>query len=223
MYDRIALVVRSYNRPEYLRATLTSLLQSDIHLCHERLVYDDASESKDLANVLRDPKLVSVPNKTFRVLRGTQNQGCQASFSTALRCLSSTSTMVCILDNDVVVRPDFIQRLCAGYTEAWTLYGTHRMLLTGFNPTNAHLNVVKTFDLIYRKRTCGGVHLFFSRQFLPYVLTQWARKLDWGLVEQMERDNVPLLCLKQGALNHVGRQGLFSSDERHDHDASFSL
>ena len=37
-------LMRSYNRPEYLLPTLQSLDESDINLCHHKIIYDDASQ-----------------------------------------------------------------------------------------------------------------------------------------------------------------------------------
>ena len=43
----IVFLIRSFNRPEYLKDTLTSVLKSDIDLCFKRYIYDDGSSDPE--------------------------------------------------------------------------------------------------------------------------------------------------------------------------------
>jgi glycosyltransferase involved in cell wall biosynthesis len=65
---KVALLVRSYNRPDYLRDTLDSLIRADIDICCERLIYDDCSSDPEVVRVLTDPTRVSVLGKEFSVI-----------------------------------------------------------------------------------------------------------------------------------------------------------
>lgn len=221
METRVALLVRNYNRPKYLRETLDSLLRADIDLCCERLIYDDCSSDSEVMSLLCDPSLISVPTKAFTVVRGSSNLGCKNSFNVALNALSSSYDFICTVDNDVHVKSNFISTLIQTYQDAYKVYNTNHMLLTGFNPSNTHRNHIKSFDTFYRKRTCGGVNFFFHRSFKPFIVDKWNINLDWGVVHSMENYNYPLVCTKPGVVQHIGVNGLNSNERRFDRDDSF--
>ena len=71
---QIILLIRSYNRPEYLQKTLSSVLLSDIDICVKRYIFDDCSNDDNtiqlLSNRIRDRKSISILSRyfLFRVL-----------------------------------------------------------------------------------------------------------------------------------------------------------
>ena len=222
MEPRVALLVRSYNRPNYLQETLESLLRADIDRCCERLIYDDCSSDPGVMTVLRNPSLTNVPTKSFSVVQGSANIGCKNSYLVALNALSSSYDFICTVDNDVHVKPNFISTLIQTYQDAYKVYDTHHMLLTGFDPSNAHQNPMEAHETFYRKRSCGGVNFFFHRSFKPFIIDAWKINLDWGVVNLMGKYRYPLVCTKPGVVQHIGAHGLNSSGRRFDRDDSFS-
>ena len=217
---KVALLVRSYNRPNYLRDTLDSLLRADIDLCCERLIYDDCSSDPEVTRVLTDPTRVNVPGKEFTVIRGSVNIGCKQSYIVALDKLKSYD-FICTVDNDVHVKPNFISKMTSTYNDAYALYGTNTMLLTGFDPSNTHRNCVETYQTFYRKRSCGGVSFFFHKSFKSFVVSAWGINLDWGVVQLMDKYQFPIVCTRPGVVQHIGAHGLNSSGQRFDHDDMF--
>jgi len=221
---KIVLLVRSYNRPNYLRDTLDSLLRADIDICCERVIYDDCSSDPEVIRVLTDPTRVNVPGKEFSIIQRSLNIGCKQSYIDALNVLKNYD-FICTVDNDVHVKPHFISTMISTYNDAYTLYGTNDMLLTGFNPSNSHRNCVETYETFYRKRSCGGVSFFFHKSFEPFVVSAWGGgtfgDMDWGVVLSMEKCNYPLLCTRPGVVQHFGAHGLHSSSGGFDHDDMF--
>jgi glycosyltransferase involved in cell wall biosynthesis len=217
---KLALLVRSYNRPNYLRDTLDSLLRADIDLCCERVIYDDGSIDPDVIQVLTDPARVKVRNKEFRVIRGSANIGCKNSYIVGLNVLKNCD-FICTVDNDVHVKPNFIGTMLSTYNDAYALYGTNEMLLTGFDSSNTHRNCFETYPTFYRKRSCGGVCFFFHKSFKPFIISAWGINLDWGVVHLMDKYKYPLLCTRPGVVQHIGAYGLNSSGQRFDHDDTF--
>ena len=219
----VVLLVRSYNRPMYLKSTLQSLILSDIELCTRRIIYDDGSSSKDVLSVLKDKSLVCVAGKEFEVVCKPKNVGCKQSYIDALDYVATMEyDFVCTVDNDVHVSNVFISTLIRSYSEAYLIFNTHNMLLTGFNPTNSHRNVQETFPTFYRKLSCGGVNYFFHKEFRDFIVEHWRRKLDWGVCRQMKQCEYPLISTIPGVLNHIGVHGLNSCHNRFDHDSTFS-
>lgn len=213
----VCLLVRSYNRPEYLKSTLLSLLNSDIDLCSARIIYDDGSTNKDTLDILHDPQYVD----KFQVVFGNKNLGCKQSYVKALDHVSDEYDYVCVVDNDVNVKPAFITTLCNVYTDAYNVYKHKNILLTGFNPSNAHNNCIEKFPTFYRKKSCGGIHYFFDNSFKRYIQKQWSINSDHTVGSAMIRDHYPLLCLNKGVVQHIGEYGLHSSGNRCDTDSSF--
>jgi hypothetical protein len=118
--------------------------------------------------------------------------------------------IICTIDNDVIVKPDFISVILNEYENIYKRYHTHEILLTGFSPTNAHLNMIEDFESYYRKESCGAVNFVFHISFLEFIITHWDVNLDWGVNLAMKDRNMPLLCLKKSILNHIGYYGINS-------------
>ena len=215
----IILLIRSHNRPDYLEQTLKSVLQSDIDICEKRYIFDDCSDNEKTNEILSNKNYINVPGKEFIVLKNDTNQGCKLSYIKALDYIkidnnNQENLLICTIDNDVIVKSNFISTLLNEYQNIYNHYNSYEILLTGFNPTNSHLNIIEDFGSYYRKQSCGGVNFVFHIKFLDFIKTFWEENLDWGM---------PLLCLKKSILNHVGLNGLNSSQNHIDEDTNFSM
>lgn len=209
---KIILLIRSYNRPKYLETTLKSVLESDIDLCYKRYIYDDASDDDKTNNILINNEYINISEKEFIVIKDEVNQGCKMSYIKALNYIKDNNDdddfIICTIDNDVIVKPDFISIILKEYDNIYVHYQTYNILLTGFNPTNAHLNMMEEFESYYRKETCGAVNFVFHKNFVDFIITHWFEDLDWGIIWAMKDRNMPLLCLKKSIINHIGYYGL---------------
>ena len=223
---KIILLLRSYERPLYLKKTLESLMKSDINLCMKRYIYDDGSKNRNVLELLNDDNLVNKKDKEFEIIRG-KNLGCKKSYIEALKYIKNDNSdscdyFICTIDNDVIVKSDFITKLYNNYEKAYNIFKTTNILLTGFNPTNAHLNKIKQYDGFYRKETAGAINFFFYIKFLDFLIKGWDKGfMDHGVNELMKRNNYPLLCLNKGVINHIGRFGLWSNQNNFDFDSKF--
>lgn len=224
---KIILLIRSHNRPEYLEKTLKSVLESDIDLCYKRYIYDDGSDNDKTNQILINNDYINVYGKEFIVMKDDINQGCKMSYVKALDFIkenndNNSDLIICTIDNDVVVKPDFISIILNEYENICNHYQSKEILLTGFNPTNAHLNMIEDFGSYYRKETCGGVNFIFHISFLDFIKTNWyVHDNDWGVNWAMKDRNMPLLCLKKSVVNHIGLFGLNSFGITTDEDCNF--
>lgn len=211
---KIILLIRSYNRPEYLETTLKSVLESDIDLCYKRYIYDDASDDDKTNNILINNDYINISKKEFIVIKDDVNHGCKMSYIKALNYIKDNNDdddfILCTIDNDVIVKPDFISIILKEYDNIYLQYQTYNFILTGFNPTNAHLTKWEEFESYYRKETCGAVNFVFHISFADFIITYWFEDLDWGVNWAMKDRNMPLLCLKKSILNHIGYYGINS-------------
>ena len=223
---KVILLLRSYERPNYLKRTLASLLKSDIDLCIKRYIYDDGSKNTNVFNIFNDNNLINKKGKEFKIIKKL-NKGCKESYIYALRYIENDNSnisdyFICTIDNDVIVKPNFISCLYFFYNKAFELFKTNNILLTGFNPTNAHLNNIKQYDGFYRKRTAGAINFFFHVKFLKFIIKSWLFDLDHGVNKYMIENNYPMLCLNKGVINHIGQYGLWSNNNYFDFDSSFN-
>lgn len=219
---KILLLVRSYNRPDFLKATLNSLVKSDIDHCVRRMIYDDGSSDKRVKNLLTQPELIKVPGKEFRVVRGKKNLGCKKSFLKALHKANLKGIhMICSIDNDVLVRPNWIQTQIKVWKQARCQLRKPPRLLTGFNPSNAHLKILSRHKGFVCRESCGAVHWFFPKSMVPFIKKHWRRAVDWGVVRKMERRGMPLIGIIPGCVQHVGSYGLHAGDGVYDQDKTW--
>ena len=215
----IALIVRSWNRPEYLRQTIDSLLQSDINKCYKRIIYDDGSTDPETLQILKDSKLMNVPGKEFKVIFASHS-GHKQSFLNAIDSVTRCE-YICTIDNDMIVSPDFMTVCIEAYKGAQRQFRTNDILLTGFRPTNAHPGIKKEYPTFITKYSCGGEHYYFHMDFKGYMVRQWNR-VTHGLCNNMIANKLPIVCPKQGVVQHIGKKGMYSNNNFYRNDSTFT-
>ena len=227
---RVALIIRSYNRLVYLQETLDSILRSDTSMCVDKIVYDDCSSDERVMMMLHDKKYAS----HFRVVRAAANAGCFQAYLDTLNHVHARvpAPHVLIIDNDIVVKHDWIEVLARGYAEAQARWPQHKVILSGFRPTNAHLRdqgwlrLQETPSLVHERYSVGAACYLFSRQDIPFIREGWAyrKAADWGLSTYIWRLNPHrgrLCCLNSGVVNHIGCVGENSDVQQFDKDDHF--
>lgn len=219
----VVLLVRSYRRPKFLRQALDSLICSDIDICKSRYIYDDCSEDPKTKRLLSDPKYINNASKGFEVIRGLTNVGVKQSYVDALNYIKDEKFEIVItVDNDVVVKPNFVKILISEFKKVVAKYKSVDVLLTGFNPTNAHLNSIEDYGTFYRKYSCGGVNFVFHKAFLKFIAECWDKGEDNAVMDKMHQNKLPLCCLKTSVVNHMGSVGLHADGNKWDTDETFT-
>lgn len=224
METKIIFLVRSYKRPDFLKQTLTSLLKSDIDLCKKRYIYDDCSPDKATNQLLKDPSIINVNGKEFTVIKARRNRGVLKSYLEAIKYIQKTHPdydYIVSVDNDVVVKSNFITKFLVEFKKAAAHYGSKQILFTGFNSSNAHINMIEDHDTFYRKKSCGGVSYFFNRALHEVIIEGWTVAEDNGVCDLMEKKQLPLCCLKKSSVNHMGSIGLHSNGVYWDTDINY--
>ena len=222
----IILLIRSYDRGNYLINTISSIIKSDINLCDKRYIYDDNSKDKIVKEIL-EGKDLKLPNKEFDVVIGDKNLGCKYSFIEALKHIKNENKdnkdyLVITIDNDVIVQKDWINKTLDMYDKIKNIFNTDNFLLTGFNPTNSHLNMIKDYGNFYQKETCGSINLIFHSNMIDFIMEGWEKgDNDWGVIDKLKEKGFPLFCFKESIINHIGKLGLFSGNLGYDVDKKF--
>ena len=222
----IVVLVRSFNRPTYLKHTLYSLEESEKMRPvrdAQYVIYDDGSTD---ARTLETLDARGRRGGAFRVVRRARNVGCRQSYLDALAYLRAEwggASHFCIIDNDVDVVPGWLDALRRCYADAEKKWPGERVLLSGFNPSNSHLNT--QYDIqenIHQRRTVGAVCFYFSAACIPDIARGWSINDDWGVNDIFHKEPGYRMCgINRSVVNHVGVHGLHSSPEGCDHDAEF--
>ncbi len=212
----MALLVRSYDRPACLKRLLVSLLQSDMALCVERVLYDDGSTHPHMAGILE-----AFASAGFRVVRG-KNAGCRFSLRPALRALGADAKrlLVCYLDDDMVVARHFVSSFSAifGRIEEDLALAPEDIVLTGFNCDNCqHESVPPSGEGYTARTTIGGASMVFAHASIPVLIRAWERNLDFGIVDRMyATPRGAVYATVPSLVQHAGEEGLNSTVGRSD-------
>lgn len=204
----VGLLIRSYNRPEYLEALYNSLQKSDYNLCAEKVVYDDGSTHPEMGRVLSKFKKAG-----FRVVQQS-NVGNTKSMHIALASLKKSPKYICYLDDDCMVNKNFISVLHKTYNRIHNMGVLHeRILLSGFNcvpPNCAHSIISSEMGHKYgfvRKKTIGGISMFFHRSLTEFIGSTWSQDLDWGVCKKHTDRGGGIFVTSPSVVQHVGMTG----------------
>lgn len=217
----IVVLIRSYNRPTYLSSTLRSIVSSlKEQPPAQFVVYDDGSTDAETLRILETYQ------DSFHVVLRPNNVGCSQSYLDALQYLReswSSASHFAIVDNDIEVSPRWLHTLMVRYNEAEIMWPQEHILLSGFNPTNAHLDTQHNVqEHIHERSSVGAVCYFFSSSCLPDIERGWNGNDDWGVNELFHTETSHRMCgLNKGVVNHVGAVGLHSTPHMYDQDANF--
>lgn len=231
---KIVLLIRSYNRPNYLKKTLNSLFKSDLTNVNNIYIYDDKSNDKNTIKILK-----KINKKKIKIIKGKKNYGVNKAYIYALKVLKSKykkNTLIITIDNDIIMKKNWINTLHNAYIKGKKFYKSNKILLTGFNCTNQHINTYKNYlyskkKLFYRKNSIGGCNFVFHISFIDFIINEWncGTKLfknkpyaaDWAVIVKMLKLNYPILCLNKSVVNHIGKNGTFSSPKKYNNDIYF--
>lgn len=216
MNKNIIFLLRSYNRPEYLRKTLEYLEKSDLDdYCSEKYIYDDASDNIETLNILNNYK-----NK-YNILYNTKNYK-QKSFVKFMEYIETINTekidFICYLDNDALVTNDLLKRCI----DTFELIKKERnktnneIIVSGFN-TKKH-PIAKIYNNYVLKKTIGGIHMFFHKSLLNSIKNwwdnprgDWKYDYDWGVCHFFNKNGGEIYCLKPSVVQHIGFYGCWSN------------
>ena len=181
-YPKILLLMRSYNRPEYLSKSLESLGKSDINICYKKFIYDDKS-NKPTIDILKKYE------KDYEVIYNNKNykQKSMVKFLNLIQSKNIDFEYICYVDNDVEVKSNFIET-CYNIFELIKReqkMPNDKILLTGFNSDRTH-KTIKSFDKYVEKNTIGGIHMFFHKSLLNDIKLWWDKNKDWGVVKGLK-------------------------------------
>ncbi len=208
------LVIPTFNRPEYVRASFESLRGSRLQGVLVVIV-DDASNDPETLEMVKALDLPGVPViKVFKHRR--RGVAAHESLRWGWDLLSGKyrCRFLCCLDSDAVVKPDWLVRIRSLFDRETPRRGP--LIVTGFN---AHPHPVLSEEAdFYIKKIVGGINMFFDGEMYRKVVrpnlkleSSTGLGWDWHVIHEMERQGYPFLCAKPSVVQHIGCRGVYST------------
>jgi len=210
----VGLAVPTFNRPQYARASFASLRASSLPKVMLAIV-DDASSEREIVELVKEFAIPGVP--AIKILkRRRQGFNAHESLRLAWDLLADDygCRFFCCLDSDAVVKPDWLVRIRSLFDRESRRRGP--LIVTGFN---AHTHPVRSEGAdFYLKQIVGGINMFFDAEMYREVVRpnlkfepSTGQGWDWHVIHEMERRGYPFLCTKPSVVQHIGRQGIYST------------
>lgn len=194
---KVAILLTTYNRPEYLKTTIDSLNKADLSDV-DVLVVDDRSTDHDTINLIQQ----------FKHIINDSNRSIRYSLLTGFNHLFDIGYEVVInLDSDVLVRNDFVSVLLNLHNKF------PNKLITGFNCNTLSLHghvrhhVVSSGDGYNVKKSVGGVNMLVTKDtYNKFVKPALERTLleggNWDNEACKLTDGV--ICAVPSVIQHIG-------------------
>ncbi len=215
----IGVVVTSYERPAYVRATLRSLARTEFTTPTSIVLVDDGSRCRTTLRLLAEFRLEGAD--VFKIFRPRLtdfgvNDCLRIGWDFLLQ--ECGCRYLANLDSDVLVTPDWLTRLSDLYRRQRT---QGPLLVTGFN-TLRH-PVHRQHADYCEKASCGGINLFFDADFYQEIIRDSLADYgwDWEVVRALQARGYPLLCSTPSVVQHIGKDGYHSDSGVFDRACDF--
>jgi Glycosyl transferase family 2 len=117
--DLAPIVLFVYNRPEHTRRTLTALAANPMAVDSDLIIYADGSkkpEHQDSVQAVRDLVRNTSGFKSLKIVERETNFGLAESIVSGVSEVCAADGRVIVVEDDLVVAPDFLSFLNAGLT-----------------------------------------------------------------------------------------------------------
>jgi len=211
------LVITVYNRPQYLKQCLDSLLSANINA--EIVIVDDCSTDEEV-----QPLIKSFKAKTkCHVLKTPNNSGVSKALLMGFDYLVELGcTRLMNLDADAIVAKNFFQ-------EVESLHQRLGGIVTGFNTLSTARNrrvrhpILRSYGTYCQKKSIGGINMVFSTELYLTVIKQILHRpghWDWNVVRYAGK-RVPFYCTTPSVVQHIGIDSAIGN--RDNPDVSFDF
>lgn len=192
---KTALLICTYNRPEYLEQTLSSLSRADLSGLNDILIVDDCSTDTRILDFITGSGYThyAMPDKG----------SIKTSLLHGYTDLFKRNDIVINLDSDTLVRNDFVQ----------VLLDLHKRLpnriITGFNCHTKNRNgsvrheVIEEGDGYNIKKSVGGVNMLLTKQlYEKHVRPALLGPGNWD--HEASKSTTGIACTVPSVVNHIG-------------------
>lgn len=194
-----ALIITTYNRPEYVSQCFDSLKKVEFPAESTVIIVDDCSDgpTKDLIN--------NFHLKNVEVIKffSPVNRGIKASLTTGYDIAFSFSDVVINLDGDAIVKPNFISRLLELKSEFPDL------IVTGFNSRNTNRDgslrnpIISEHDGYAKKKYANGINMCINKsQYINQIRPALGSNGNWDF--NATNNDTPVIVAVPSLVEHIG-------------------
>lgn len=187
-----ALIITTYNRPEYLLQCLDSIMALT-EFPELLIIVDDASDL-DTKKILYDyDTLIDHQRHLYKSTNLGIKDSLEKGFTYAFK---HGAELVINLDGDAIVKPNFITRL----KELHTRYPDH--ICSGFNCDNPKNPILYEAEDYVLRNHCNGINMCFNRrQYEQWIMPALLREGNWDF---NSTHNLPFVISKPSVVQHIG-------------------
>ena len=195
----VTIGITTYNRLKILKAMSESLYQSDISVPHSIRIYDDCSTEYGIEDLKRlFPTAVSIKVNEVNLKADENIYKMYEDF------LASGDDWFFNADSDLIFNKGWLSR-------ALELIERTNGILTLFNANLHHTYKDIDGDLCLKK-TIGSAGTLFKRERMEQLisflqLTSNKKSLDWQFSRYFNELSVPIYCVKNSLVQHIGYTG----------------
>lgn len=223
----VGIVITVFNRLEYTKQCIDSLMKANLSDCSVVIV-DDCSTDGETPEYLHE----LAKNKLFTVLKTSENKGVSGALMLGLNHVFEVLQLPfgMVLDNDMIVKPDFVQKLMR--VQAFN----YDRIISGFNTNTTnekgrvrHIVVRKRPNEGYvEKRSIGGANMLFGKKvfytFIKPALHRCSGKYhnwDTDASRRMAVRGLFPICLIPSVVSHIGIESTFEGRNNPDTCSDF--
>lgn len=187
---KVALLIISFNRLNYLKECLWSIENSDKSQVDTILIIDNNSNAETVD---------CLQQSGFPVQFNTERRGISANLLQGYEQLFQTHDIVINFDSDALIRPDCITRLLELYQPS--------TLLTGFHSTTEGRHpIISTHDGYVIKKTVGGINFCIDKDaYANYVRPALLATTPHGNFDHVSCLNAgSVMCAVPSLVQHLG-------------------
>lgn len=206
---KIALIITTYNRPQYLAQCLRSLYAADIPQGTTIILVDDGSNDPETIRLFSTFNIAGC--NLLRVAKAV-NQGIKESLRTGYELAFNEDNdceLAINLDADAIVRKDFIQVLLAlkkVFPDA---------IVSGFNTTvlnrnpiiSTHKSISKKLSGFFKKKYASGINMVINKdQYIYYIQPALNSSGNWDFNASLlhEKNGKEVIVANPSVVQHIG-------------------
>lgn len=203
---KVAILIITFNRPNYLKETLWSLERADLSKVDEVLIVDNNSTEAETLNLIQP----------YKVIRQPISQGISANLLTGYEYLFERNDIVINFDSDAVMRPDCINKLLELYKPSTILTGFHSTTKNA-NGTERHI-ISSQHDGYCIKESVGGINFCIDKQaYENYVKPALIATNPHGNFDHISCINAGgVMCAVPSLVQHIGFESSLNHFENPD-------
>ena len=207
----LALIITTYNRPDYLKKCFDSILRSDIPKGATILISDDCSDDKETLNLIHDFKLGKCQVvKLFHDEKQKIYGSLKLAIDYAIKVFKADTFIN--LDSDAVIRNDYFTRILELHSKF------SHAIVTGFHCQTKNAdgserhNIIDVYDTFCTKKSVGGINMVFGFESLnKYIFPALDKCIldkqgNWDQLACLNsmNDGIPIVCNIPSLVQHIG-------------------